>query len=201
MHNRHLLRSALFLSGFSLCTLCHSADFTTRDNTTKWFEEARFGIFVLWDARSNVVEGSFDPDIRPETKGAQAAAMFDKVGKDTYKWQTWNPEKFDADAWVDLFVASGAKYFTFTTVHMHGFCNFDSPVTDFDIMSTEYKQDIVEQLAKAAEGRITPIWSFGSNGGQGGVHIPKELWPEYYKGLWRGVTTKTLSQTYRDGLF
>lgn len=84
---------------------------------------------------------------------------------------------------------------------MHGFCNFDSPVTDFDIMFTEYKQDIVEQLAKAAEGRITPIWYFGSNGGQGGVHIPKELWPEYYKGLWRGVTTKTLSQTYRDGLF
>jgi len=56
-------------------------------------------------------------------------------------------------------------------------------------MSTEYKQDIVEQLAKAAEGRITAMWYFGSNGGQDGVHIPKELWPEYYQGLWRGVTT------------
>ena len=72
---------------------------------------------------------------------------------------------------------------------MFGFCNFDSPATDFDIMSTEYKKDIVQQLAEAAEGRITAMWYFGSNGGQDGVHIPKELWPDYYKGLWRGVKT------------
>jgi hypothetical protein len=148
---------------------------------------------VHWDPRANIDDGiddgSFDPDIRPETKRAQEAALFDKVGKNTYKWQTWNPVGFDPNRWIDVFVASGVKYFTFTTVHMHGFCNFDSPVTDFDIMSTEYKQDIVEQLAKAAEGRITAMWYFGSNGGQDGVHIPKELWPKYYQGLWRGVTT------------
>ena len=189
MRERHLVRSALVLSCFSVCTLCQSAEFTTRENTAKWFEEARFGIFVHWDPRSAVDEGSFNPDIRPETKRAQEAAMFDKVGEHKYKWQTWNPVNFDADEWIDLFVASGAQYFTFTTVHMHGFCNFDSPVTDFDIMSTKYKKDIVEQLAKAARGRITPMWYFGSNGGQDGVHIPKELWPEYYKSLWRGVTT------------
>ena len=35
------------------------------------------------------------------------------------------------------------------------------------------------------------MWYFGSNGGQDGVHIPKELWPEYYKGLWRGVKPMT----------
>jgi alpha-L-fucosidase len=189
MHRPLLPRSVLFFSCVILCRPALPAEFTTREDTAKWFEQARFGIFVHWDPRSNVDEGSFDPDIRPETKAAQAAAMFDKVGEETYKWQTWNPEKFDANAWVDLFVASGAKYFTFTTVHMHGFCNFDSPATDFDIMSTVYKQDIVEQLARAAEGRITAMWYFGSNGGQDGVHIPKELWPEYYKSLWRGVTT------------
>jgi alpha-L-fucosidase len=180
---------ALTLCVLILCGFSGAVEFNNRQDTLAWFEAARFGIFVHWDPRSNVVEGSFDPDIRPQTKGAQQSAMFDKINKNTYKWQTWNPVNFNANEWIDLFVASGAKYFTFTTVHSRGFCNFDSPVTDFDIMSTEYKKDIVEQLAHAAEGRITPMWYFGSNGGQEGVHIPKELWPQYYKSLWRGVTT------------
>jgi len=91
------------------CALCHAGEFETPKDTAKWFEDARFGIFVHWDPRSNVDEGSFDPDIRPETKAAQAAAMFDKVGADTYKWQTWNPEQFDADEGV-VYVASDDGY-------------------------------------------------------------------------------------------
>ena len=191
MHSRFLFRSVLFLACLALAPVSRAAawPFKTRQDTLKWFEEARFGIFIHWDPRSNVKIGSFNPDIRPEMKRAQDAAMFDKVGPHTYKWQTWNPVNFDPNKWIDLFVEAGAKYFTFTTMHMYGFCNFDSPYTDFDIMSTAYKKDIVEQLAKAAEGKIIAMWYFNASGGQNGLHIPKNLWPKYYKGMWRGVKT------------
>ncbi len=162
--------------------------YSTRQNTREWFESARFGIFIHWDPRSNIEPGTFNPDIRPEVKRAQFDAVFKKIGPHTYKWQTWNPTKFDPNEWVKLFKEAGAQYFTFTTVHSVGFCNFDSPATDFDIMSTRYQKDIVEQLAKAAAGKIPVMWYFSASGGQNGEHIPKSLWPDYYKSLWKVKT-------------
>ncbi len=177
----------------SVCPVCAADEpvlhFTNRKDTRRWFEQARFGIFIHWDPRSNVKLGSFDPDIRPQVKRAQAAAMFDQVGPNTYKWQTWNPVHFDPSAWVELFREAGARYATFTTMHAFGFCNFDSPFTDFDVLSTAYKKDIVQQLAQAAKGRLPLMWYYNAAAAEGGRHIPKELWPDWYKSLWRNVKT------------
>ena len=41
-------------------------------------------------------------------------------------YQTWNPQGFNADEWMDQFAAWGMKMFAFTTKHHDGFSMFDT---------------------------------------------------------------------------
>ena len=148
------------------CPVCLSVEleYSTRKNTMKWFEGARFGIFIHVDARADLApdDGTFNVDIRPSMKRAHEFAMWGDESKPPRikPWQDWNPEKFDADAWVDLFLEAEAKYCTFITMHMWCLSNFDHPATRFDIMSTPYGKDAAAQLAKAAQGRLPLMWYY-----------------------------------------
>ena len=62
---------------------------------------------------------------------------------------TFNPDKFDPRAFVDLARSAGHQYMVFTTKHHDGFCMFDSSYTNYKITNTPYGKDIVAQLAKA----------------------------------------------------
>jgi alpha-L-fucosidase len=42
------------------------------------------------------------------------------------------------------------KYIVITTKHHDGFCLFDSKFTDYDVMSTPFKRDIMKEIADAA---------------------------------------------------
>ena len=44
---------------------------------------------------------------------------------------------------------AGMKYIVLTSKHHDGFCLFDSEYTDFDVMSTSFKRDIIKELAEA----------------------------------------------------
>ena len=85
-------------------------------------------------------------------------------------YKSWNPAGFDADEWVDFFVESGAKMFSFTSKHHDGFSMFDTktkvkrrtnwltsqgPVIEdcdftYSIMNTPFKRDVVKELCDAA---------------------------------------------------
>lgn len=65
----------------------------------------------------------------------------------------FNPTRFDADEWGDLLVEIGAKFFFITTKHHDGFCLFDSQYTDFTVMHTPFKRDIIAELATALQAR------------------------------------------------
>ena len=138
--------------------------YTNRKNTLKWFEGARLGIFIHWDPRSDCADknknGEMDKDIRPMSKKMQEYAMWGDKGNEA-AWKDWNPSKFNADEWVDMVNASGAKYMTFTTMHMWCFSNFDNPATKFDIMSTPFRRDVTHELAMAAAEKGIPVfWYF-----------------------------------------
>jgi len=45
--------------------------------------------------------------------------------------------------------AAGMKYIVITSKHHDGFCLFDSAQTDFDVMSTPFKRDIMKELSDA----------------------------------------------------
>ena len=59
--------------------------------------------------------------------------------------------KFDADAWAALARDAGMRYLVITSKHHDGFCLFDSAYTDWDVMSTPFKRDIMKELSDACE--------------------------------------------------
>ncbi|MBN2309947.1 MAG: alpha-L-fucosidase, partial [Candidatus Hydrogenedentes bacterium] len=61
----------------------------------------------------------------------------------------FNPVKFDADEWVRIAKRAGMKYIVITSKHHDGFCLFDSALTDYDVMSTPFRRDILKELADA----------------------------------------------------
>ena len=69
--------------------------------------------------------------------------------------KTFNPIRFDADAWARAAATNGFKYLCFTTKHHDGFSMFDTKATDYDVVdATPFRRDVVKELADAwrAEG-------------------------------------------------
>ena len=71
--------------------------------------------------------------------------------------QTFNPVKFDPDAFVDAALSASQRYMVFTTKHHDGFCMFDSAFTDYKITRSPYGKDITRMLADACARRRMPL--------------------------------------------
>jgi alpha-L-fucosidase len=115
---------------------------TTEDERTRWYRDAKFGMFIHWGPYSLAsVEASW-PIMRP-TPGGITQAEYEALP------QRFNPSLFDPEAFVDLARSAGQKYMVFTTKHHDGFCLFDSQYTSYKITNTPYGKDIVKQLSDA----------------------------------------------------
>ncbi len=103
----------------------------------KWFQDARFGIFIHWGTYSVLGRGEWVMNIEKMT-----VADYEKLPA------KFDPEKFDAAQWVATFKKAGAKYITITSKHHDGFAMWDSKVSDWDIVDrTPYQRDVLKQLA------------------------------------------------------
>jgi alpha-L-fucosidase len=85
-------------------------------------------------------------------------------------YQTWNPQRFDADAWMRFFAESGFRGLAFTAKHHEGFSMFDTrtrvrsranwiapggPALEacdlaYSIAETPYRHDMVGEVCEAA---------------------------------------------------
>jgi len=123
--------------------------FYAKPEDVKWFQDAKFGIFVHWDPscleKAEISWGRKGP--RPGCGHPAKSGVPMEIYDNLYK--KFNPVDFDADAWIKMVKDSGAKYFIFTTKHHGGFCMFDAKNTDFKITNTPYGKDICKQLADA----------------------------------------------------
>ena len=54
---------------------------------------------------------------------------------------------FDAREWVRIAQDAGMRYMVITSKHHDGFCIWDSALTDYDIMATPFKRDILRELS------------------------------------------------------
>jgi len=109
-----------------------------------WFEQSRLGVFIHWGVYSVMGDGEWV--MNNQNMGLEEYGLLPKF---------FNPVDFDAQAWANLFKASGAKYITFTSRHHDGFSIWDSKVSDYNIVkATPFKRDIVKELVEAcrAEG-------------------------------------------------
>ncbi len=122
-----------------------------REGAMDWWTDARFGIFVHWGPSSmlkcSMSWGRHGPRPQHSTDGKVTKGIPQEVYDNQYK-QLAAPD-FDADAWIKLVKASGAKYFLWTTKHHDGFCNFDTKTTDYNIMNTPFGRDITKEITDA----------------------------------------------------
>ena len=117
-----------------------------KDQRMKWWRDARFGMFIHWGLYA-VPAGEW----KNETNHAEwirTTAQIPLTVYDQFLMQ-FNPVLFNAEKWVQMAKDAGMKYIVITSKHHDGFCLWDSKQTDFDVMSTPFKRDILKELADA----------------------------------------------------
>lgn len=120
-----------------------------RDARMAWWREAKFGLFIHWGLYS-VPAGTWKGK---QGEGVGEWLMFgQKIPVPEYEQliPQFNPVKFNAAEWVRLAKAAGQKYIVITSKHHDGFALFDSKVSDYDIMATPFKRDVMKELADEA---------------------------------------------------
>ena len=104
----------------------------------RWYQDAKFGMFVHWGVYSMLGAGEWVMNNRNI-----------EVGE--YEWlaSTFNPVEFDAAAWVGLAKAAGMKYITITSRHHDGFSMFESEASPYNIVDwTRFGRDPLMELAE-----------------------------------------------------
>jgi alpha-L-fucosidase len=152
---KRLSRGHAALAAFvALCTASFAAAAgetpAQRDARMAWWRDAKFGMFIHW--------GPCTVGDREIGWGRKANRPWDISGVQTPRttdpdydayYKRFNPVRYDADAWVRLAQQAGMKYMVLIAKHHDGFSQFDSKLTDHDIMATPYGRDIVGQFVDA----------------------------------------------------
>ena len=114
-----------------------------------WWEAARFGMFIHWGLYSEAA-GYWNG--KPVGFMGEWIMNTAKIPVADYKKlaATFDPTKFNADAWVSLAKAAGVKYIVITAKHHDGFAMFNSAANKFNIVdATPFKRDPLKELAIA----------------------------------------------------
>lgn len=102
----------------------------------KWFDSARFGMFIHWGAFSVLGDGEWVMNNR-------------NIRVPEYKrlLEIFNPIDFDAAKWVGTAKRAGMQYITLITRHHDGFSDWDTRQSDWKITNTPWGKDAVKLLA------------------------------------------------------
>lgn len=126
------------VSFFTLFSMAQTIYTPTADNmkSRQWFTANKFGMFIHWGPFSIPGDGEWVMNTRNIT-----------VKNYTRLENFFNPIDFNAQQWVSLAKGAGMKYITLITRHHDGFSMWDTKYSDFNIMHTPYKKDIVKMMA------------------------------------------------------
>ena len=100
------------------------------------FSDDKFGLFIHWGIFSIPGDGEWVMNNR-------------NISVKNYKRLVdfFNPTGFNAVEWVSMAKNAGMKYITLITRHHDGFSMWDTKYSDYNIMHTPYKKDIVKLIA------------------------------------------------------
>jgi alpha-L-fucosidase len=113
-----------------------------------WFDDARFGMFIHWGVYA-VPAGEWKGQRIPRIgewimlRAQIPVADYKALAKD------FTAENYDPKAWAKLAKDAGMKYVVITSKHHDGFALYDSAVTDWDVMNSGAKRDLIAPLAEA----------------------------------------------------
>ncbi|HTS42784.1 MAG TPA: alpha-L-fucosidase [Puia sp.] len=129
---------AIFFFCFSVSVFSQTTYIPTAENLRerKWFDSARFGMFIHWGAFSVLGDGEWVMNNR-------------NIRVSEYKQllQIFNPAEFDAAKWVSTAKNAGMQYITLITRHHDGFSDWDTKQSDWKITNTPWGKDAVKLLA------------------------------------------------------
>lgn len=125
-----------------------------------WWRDVRFGMFIHWNMSSVVgTEISWSKEFYEDGTGGTTTKKnprpFDYDGwpdwalpavpKTVYDnlYKSFYPAMFDADKLVGQAKQAGMKYIVQIAKHHDGFCMWNTQFTDYNIMATPFKRDII----------------------------------------------------------
>jgi alpha-L-fucosidase len=147
---------------------------TDKDHRMQWWREARFGLFIHWGLYA-VPAGQWNG----KTEYGEWIRTSAKIPLNEYEGfvRQFNPAAFDPDAWVGIAKKAGMKYIVITTKHHDGFCMFDTKETDFNIMSTPFRRDIMKALSEACRKEGMKIcWYYSIMDWHHPDYLPRREW-------------------------
>lgn len=127
-----------------------------------WFRAAKFGMFIHfgaysllggeWRGKQLLLQDQFPPmglqlteTIMDDFRIPLAEYREEVAGR-------FNPVNFNAQQWVSVAKAAGAKYLVITAKHQDGFAMWHSKVSKYNIVdATPFKRDPMKELAEACQ--------------------------------------------------
>lgn len=148
----------------------------------KMFEEMRFGMFIHWGLFSIPGSGEWVMNERNIT-----------VKNYSRLQECFNPTEFDPARYVAVAKSAGMKYITLVTRHHDGFSLWDTRYSDFNVMNSPFKKDVVGLLAKECQRQGLKLFLYYSlldwrrddysywtgNTGQGTGRTKRGNWNDY----------------------
>jgi alpha-L-fucosidase len=92
------------------------------------FVDLKFGMFIHYNIPTYADADWPDPEASPKL---------------------FNPKKLNADQWAKAAKSANMTYGCLTTKHHSGFCIWDTKTTDYNVMNSPLKRDVVKEYADA----------------------------------------------------
>jgi alpha-L-fucosidase len=121
-----------------------------------WFQDAKLGIFIHWGVYS---VPAFANEWYPRNMYQQGSPEYEhhrQVWGDHTRFgykdfiPMFTAERFDPDAWLDLFKRAGARYVVPVAEHHDGFAMYDTALSEWNAAKMGPKRDVIALLAQAA---------------------------------------------------
>jgi len=124
-----------------------------------WYKDAKLGVFIHWGVYA---VPAFDNEWYPRNMYLKEQRAF------AHHRESWGPqsrfgykdfipmfkaEKWDPEAWVDLFEKGGAKYIVPVAEHHDGFPMYDSAYSDWNAAKMGPCRDTIAELERVTRGR------------------------------------------------
>lgn len=123
----------------------------THESRISWWREAKFGCFIHWGVYS-VPGGEWNG--KKVDGYAEHLMRKEKIPRSVYIEKLvnpFNPEAFDAGAWVRAIKAAGMRYLVITAKHHDGVAMYPSMVGDVSIRASAFQRDPMAELSAACK--------------------------------------------------
>jgi alpha-L-fucosidase len=120
--------------------------------STKWFSDARFGMFIHWGLYSN--PAGVWKGVKIKHGYSEWLQASERIPREEYRElaEQFNPDAFDADEWIREAKNAGMEYFLITAKHHDGFALWPTKASGYSVAdATPFGRDILGELAAACQ--------------------------------------------------